>query len=193
MPSKKERKHVGQKPLPGLNEFDEQPQDDRPKGMPTLDLIKTECARLGLLDSDAEYMFDRWLSNGYTSGRGRKVRDYKATIRVWYADKFFPSQKRKRVTRIEHVIQPPLERPAPPPVWTPPTLEEVIAYAKTIQPATVRAMPTFAANRAKKLGTWCHNRWVGNKWHWYGQRIDSTPQWQALMVEMSEEFDRLNR
>jgi hypothetical protein len=176
--------------IPGLE--NEVRATGRPPGMPALELIQAETAKLGLPDSDAQYMYDSWLINGYKNGKGRKIRDYKAAVRVWRTNEFFPSQKKKRVTRIEHVIQPPPAWTPPAPAWTPPSLEEVIKHAKTLQ-RDIRSMPEAATRRAARLGKWCYDHWVGSKWTRYGQKIDSTPQWKALMTEMSEEFNRLNR
>jgi hypothetical protein len=164
----------------------------RPREMPSLELIRSETARLGLPDTDAEYIYNCWLANGYKNGNGRKVKDFKATIRVWHANQYFLSQKKKRVTRIEHVIQPPPEWTPPAPAWTPPTLEEVIEHAKTLQ-RDRRTSPEAATRRATRLANWCYAKWVGNKWIRYGVKIDSTEQWKALMVEMSEEFSRINK
>jgi hypothetical protein len=164
----------------------------RPPGMPALEQIQAETAKLGLPDSDAQYIYDCWLAYGYKNVKGRGIRDYKAAIRVWHRNQYFASQKKKRVTRIEHVIQPPPASAPPAPAWTPPPLEEVIAHAKTMQ-RDRRTMPEAAGRRAEKLAKWCYSKWVGNKWTRYGQKIDSTEQWKALMVEMSEELNRLNK
>jgi hypothetical protein len=176
--------------IPGLE--NEVRATGRPPEMPALELIQAETARLGLPDTDAECMYASWLANGYTNGKGRKIRDWKAAITVWFHRGFFPSQQKKRVTRIEHVIQPPPAWTPPAPAWTPPTLEEVIAHAKTMQ-RDRRTMPEAAGRRAEKLAKWCYSKWVGNKWIRFGVKIDSTEQWKALMVEMSEELNRLNK
>jgi hypothetical protein len=182
--------------LPGLEkEVRQRIKTNRlPNGMPCLELIKAETARLGLPDSDAQGIHDAWLTNGYKTARGLQIKDWKAAIRTWFANDWFPSQKRKRRTRtvVEHLI------PAPPPwtppmdLWTPPTLEEVIEHAKTMQ-RDIRTMPEAATRRATKLAKWCYAHWVGNKWRRFGQPIDSTEQWKALMVEMREELNRLNK
>jgi hypothetical protein len=176
--------------IPGLE--NEVRATGRPPGMPALELIQAETAKLGLPDTDAECMYKSWLVNGYKNGRGQKIRDWKAAVSVWYHRGFFPSQQKKRVTRIEHVIQPPPEWTPPAPAWTPPPLEEVIAHAKTMQ-RDIRTSPEAATRRATRLAKYCYDHWVGNKWTRYGQKIDSTEQWRALMTEMSEEFNKLNR
>jgi hypothetical protein len=63
-----------------------------PKGMPPLDSVKAECERMGLSEDDALTLCDHWKSNGYRTGRN-KVVDWKAVIRVWKRQKWFPSQK----------------------------------------------------------------------------------------------------
>jgi hypothetical protein len=163
----------------------------RPRGMPAVELIRAETARLGLPDTDAQHLYDHWLNNGFKTGKN-KICDYKAAVRVWHRNQYFPSQKNKRVTRIEHVIQPPTAWTPPAPAWTPPTIEEVIDHAKTLQ-RDIRTMPQAATRRAEKLAKWCYAKWVGNKWIRYGVKIDSTEQWKALMVEMQEELNRLNK
>jgi molecular chaperone DnaK (HSP70) len=92
MQNKKEQKHIGQKPL--LNEFEEGELDKRPKGMPPLCDIQTEVARHGLASSDAQDIYDHWLMNGFKTGRGVAIKNWKAAIRVWKANEWFPSQKK---------------------------------------------------------------------------------------------------
>jgi hypothetical protein len=72
----------------------EQSNGDRPKGMPTLAMIKQETARFGLPDSDAEAIYDVWLSNGFTLKGGAKIKDFKATMRTWHRNHWFDSQRR---------------------------------------------------------------------------------------------------
>jgi hypothetical protein len=86
-------KNDGQLPLPHIPAALEANQGPLPKGMPTLPVIKAETARLGLPDSDAEAIFDYWLSNGFRTKVG-KIKDFKATIRNWVRNSYFPSLKR---------------------------------------------------------------------------------------------------
>ena len=72
----------------------EQSNGDRPKGMPTLAMIKQETAKFGLPDSDAEAIYDVWLSNGFTLKGGARIKDFKATMRTWYRNHWFDSQRR---------------------------------------------------------------------------------------------------
>jgi hypothetical protein len=81
--------------LPGIQKemHDELLKCDRPIGMPCLEVIAKEVALHGLPFTDAEYIYDCWLANGYCNGRGRKIRDWKAAIRLWKASSYFPSQR----------------------------------------------------------------------------------------------------
>jgi hypothetical protein len=162
--------------------------------MPALELIQAETAKLGLPETDAECMYKSWLANGFKNGRGQKIRDWRAAVSVWYHRGYFPSLKKKqrKVVQIEHVIAPPPAWTPPPTAWAPPAVEEVIAHAKTLQ-RDIRTMPQAATRRAEKLAKYCYAKWVGNKWTRFGQKIDSTEQWKALMVEMAEELNRQNR
>lgn len=93
MPSKKIDKHTGQRPLPGVSEYDDA-LGDRPAGMPSLAVITTETAKLGLPDSDAAHLYDTWLVSGFKTARGAKILNWTAAIRIWHRNKYFPSQKR---------------------------------------------------------------------------------------------------
>lgn len=89
-------KNHGQRPLPFINGHleIEDIKNERPNGMPTFSQIKTELARLGLTEDDARYVFDIWLMNGYTLRTGKKIRDWKAALRIWQTHNYFPSQKK---------------------------------------------------------------------------------------------------
>jgi hypothetical protein len=56
-------------------------------------VIKQEIAKLGLLESDAEAIFNSWMMNGFRTGRGNKIKSWKGAINVWHLNKWFPSQK----------------------------------------------------------------------------------------------------
>jgi hypothetical protein len=84
----------GQQWMAGIQESIESSRTGRPKGMPSLPQIKAETAKLGLPDSDAEALFDVWLSNGFTLKGGRKIKDWKACIRNWHRNGWFDSQRR---------------------------------------------------------------------------------------------------
>jgi hypothetical protein len=90
----KKQKTDGQKPLPGIPADLEKNQTGRPKGMPSLEMIKTATARYGLPDSDAEYMYDSWLMSGFRTARGQKIQDWQAAVRNWVRSGYFPSLKR---------------------------------------------------------------------------------------------------
>jgi hypothetical protein len=94
MHGKKEQKHIGQKPL--ISEYDEPTPEDRPKGMPSLSQIKTEVATYGLRASDAEHLYDTWLVSGFKNGRNQSVKSWKAAIRIWFRNGYFPSQKKAK-------------------------------------------------------------------------------------------------
>ena len=64
----------------------------RPAGMPPEDVIESEILRLGLEKEDALALSDYWKSNGYRTGRN-KVVDWKAVVRIWRRQGWFPSQK----------------------------------------------------------------------------------------------------
>lgn len=90
------RKHIGQLPLDGVEQSleDAVVSSDRPKGMPSLSEIKSEVLRQGLTKEDAEHMHDIWLLNGYTLKGGKRVQDWKAAVRVWKRNEYFPSQRK---------------------------------------------------------------------------------------------------
>jgi hypothetical protein len=93
MPRKKPI-NQGQTWIPQIQAGVEQSNGDRPKGMPTLAMIKQETAKFGLPDSDAEAIYDVWLSNGFTLKGGARIKDFKATMRTWYRNHWFDSQRR---------------------------------------------------------------------------------------------------
>jgi hypothetical protein len=94
MASKKDE-HDGQLPLSGIQKSLRENQGPRPPGMPSLAMIQTETTKLGLPDSDAEYIFDAWLTSGFRLKNGNKIRDWKAAVRNWYRNNWFPSLRRK--------------------------------------------------------------------------------------------------
>ena len=91
MPSKKVQQHTGQQPL--ISEY-EDTEKNRPRGMPPLAMIKAETSKLGLPDSDAEHLYDTWLVSGFKNGRNQAVKSWKAAIRLWHRQGYFPSQKK---------------------------------------------------------------------------------------------------
>jgi hypothetical protein len=92
----KKDKLTGQLPLGDVEQAleDEIRKTNRPAGMPPLSEIKTEVAKLGLSPADAEAIYDVWLSNGFKFKNGQKVRDFRATIRTWHRNEWFPSQRK---------------------------------------------------------------------------------------------------
>ena len=64
--------------------------------MPPLTDVKRETLKLGLPDSDAEHIYDSWLVSGFKNGRGLKIASWKAAIRIWHRNGYFPSQKKPK-------------------------------------------------------------------------------------------------
>ncbi len=83
----------GQTWMPGVQQAVERSFEDRPKGMPTLAMIKTETAKLGLPDSDAEELYDVWLRDDFKR-KGVRIKSWHAALRIWYRNGFFPSQRK---------------------------------------------------------------------------------------------------
>jgi hypothetical protein len=94
--TRKEQKHIGQLPL--VSEYDEQAAEDRHRGMPALCDVKSETRKLGLPDTDAEAIYDSWLVSGFKTARGLRIASWKAAIRIWNRNGYFPSQKKNPVT-----------------------------------------------------------------------------------------------
>jgi len=85
------------KHYPGQNwfgEIQEQAKEasfqDRPVGMPCLSVLRTEVKRMGLPVSDADYVYDHWLTNGFKTKTG-KIRDWKAALRNYHRNRWLPS------------------------------------------------------------------------------------------------------
>ena len=162
------KKNYGQLPLPNVEAVVEAGATaaERPNGMPSVGMIKTETTKLGLPASDAEYLYDFWLANGFTLRSGKKVRDWKAAVRIWQRNGYFPSQKRPNIW---------LELAKQEAAWKPPTKEAVMAWART----------------QKKLSlSHClkgYRYLVGRNWVYFGVKITSNEQWQALM--QTEDFE----
>jgi hypothetical protein len=93
MPSRKKPNNAGQTWFPEVMRANEEYFRSRPLGMPCLEVLATEMARYaGLPASDAEYLYDRWLANGFKiSGRG--IKNWKACMRDYYRNGWLPSQK----------------------------------------------------------------------------------------------------
>src|ERR1700756_1610729 len=103
-------KNFGQQWLSEVQQAAEQNYQARPIGMPSLQMIKTEALRLGLTESDAEVIYDHWLTNGFRTKLGR-IRDWRAAMRTWMHRGSFPSQ-----------------RTTAPAGFTPPSEEEFLGY-----------------------------------------------------------------
>jgi len=59
---------------------------------PTIDDVRVFCRECGLPESDGEYMFHHWESNGWTKG-GKPIKSWQAMIRSWKSAGYMPSQK----------------------------------------------------------------------------------------------------
>jgi hypothetical protein len=59
---------------------------------PTIDDVRVFCAEIGLPESDGDYMFHHWESNGWTKS-GKPIKSWQAMIRSWKSAKYLPSQK----------------------------------------------------------------------------------------------------
>jgi hypothetical protein len=68
-----------------------------PKGMPSADAVQTEALRQGLTREDAQALIDHWLANGFKTGR-HSVKDWRAVIRTWKRERWFPSLKNAKDT-----------------------------------------------------------------------------------------------
>jgi len=68
-----------------------------PAGMPAPNAVESECQRMGLSRDDAAYLIDHWRSNGFRVGRN-KVKDWRAVLRTWKTNQWFPSQKTAKDT-----------------------------------------------------------------------------------------------
>jgi hypothetical protein len=144
----------GQQWMPEVQRAVEESFADRPRGMPSLEVIGQATAKLGLPNSDAEALYDSWLANGFKTGN-HKIKNWQAVVRMWFRSGYFPSQKVLRFN-------------APPPAWIPPSKETVMEYADK-------------RRWARSFGAYCWNLWTGNNWVYFGQKISSDQQWQCLM------------
>jgi hypothetical protein len=153
--------NFGQTWIPEIQAGVEQSNGDRPAGMPALEVIKCETAKFGLPDSDAEAIYDAWLMTGFKTSRGIKIKDWRAAVRTWYRNGWFPSL-RKAVKTFgsssgrEHDSS-----------WKPPSKETVLAWARTKKSINL-------SNVLKGFKTL-----NGRGWNWYG-KITTDQQWQDL-------------
>jgi hypothetical protein len=93
MPGRKKPKNVGQTFFPEVMRANEEYFRNRPLGMPCLEVLATEMARYaGLPHSDAEYLYDRWLANGFKVS-GHQIKNWQACMRDYYRNGWLPSQK----------------------------------------------------------------------------------------------------
>lgn len=130
-----------------------------PNGMPSLAVIKRETAKLGLPDSDAEAIYDSWLTNGFRTARGLKIQSWHAAVRTWWRNHWFPSQRAAR-------------RSGPPPAkpkeaWQPPDKRTILDYCKT-------------RKYSYDWGLSIYRLLVARNWKYFGEPVTSDEQWKAI-------------
>ena len=90
---RKKTKNAGpQRLFPEVTRAVEEHYKSRPLGMPCLEVIKTELARMGFPSSDGDYVYDRWLANGFKIG-SQPIKSWRAALRNWIRNGWLPSQK----------------------------------------------------------------------------------------------------
>lgn len=104
------------------------------KSKGTYEEVAEFCKSIGLPESDAEYFFNKCEGNGWLNG-GKKIKDWRATIRSWKAAGYMPSTKHPTV---------PKTRGGAEPIWV---------QIKRIQEQvdTHLANPSFRGYRADKV------------------------------------------
>jgi len=97
MQSKRDEKMSGQMQLAGVHQALEAnaKRQKLPTGMPVLAVIREEVVRLGLPETDGDHLYDCWLASGFKTARGNKIKDWKASLRVWARNGWLPSQKKR--------------------------------------------------------------------------------------------------
>lgn len=63
-----------------------------PKARGSLEELRAFCLTLSLQESDGDWLFDKWNGNEWTND-GKKIKDWKATVRAWKAINIIASQK----------------------------------------------------------------------------------------------------
>jgi hypothetical protein len=156
MPSKKNQ---GQQWLGPVQEGVERSFENRPKGMPSLAVIKQETAKLGLPDSDAEHLYDVWLRDDFKTARGTRIRNWHAAVRIWFRSGWFPSQKAARNGAGPHTHSCPK--------WQPPTKELILEYCKK-------------RRYSHDWGLKIYRLLVARNWKYFGEPVTSDEQWKAI-------------
>lgn len=77
---------------PTPEDDDEESPPPRRKDRMTLEEAKACCRELGLPESDGDYLWHHWESNGWKNG-GKAVRNCRAQIVAWQRAGYMPSQK----------------------------------------------------------------------------------------------------
>src|SRR5262249_25587256 len=60
--------------------------------LPSLDEIERYCAERGLPESDAKWLHDHWMGNGFKV-KGQPIVDWQAVLRNWQVSGYLPSQR----------------------------------------------------------------------------------------------------
>jgi hypothetical protein len=68
--------------------------------MPSLPELIDYCAKEQLPKSDAKWLFDHWLANGFTLNN-QPIKDWQAVIRCWKRDAYLPSRKNPAKSKSE--------------------------------------------------------------------------------------------
>lgn len=78
--------------LPGTEDLSD-PFKKKPPGMPPLSEVRSEALRMGLKETDAEFIYADWVAYGFKTKRG-PIKDWRMAMRVWWYRNWFPSQKK---------------------------------------------------------------------------------------------------
>lgn len=142
---------------------------NRPIGMPSLAAIAQETARFGLPDSDAEALYDAWLSSGFRLKGGGKIKDWKAALRTWHRNEWFPSQRRSQGAgqRRSHFD---------------------ITRAFCDQHFKARKQFHWVI-----LGRYAYEKLLANNFYWAKSPIDSEERAHAVLEQIGEIYFRENR
>lgn len=74
-------------------------EEDKNKKKGTLSELQDFCRNNGLFPRDADYLWNRWESNGWQNAN-KPIRDWRATVRAWKAQGYLPSQKQSLPTDV---------------------------------------------------------------------------------------------
>jgi hypothetical protein len=74
------------------NKEENKDKDRTTRARGTFEEVSEFCKEIGLFPRDVEYIWNNWEANGWKRS-GKPIKDWKATIRAWKAQKFLPSQR----------------------------------------------------------------------------------------------------